>query len=154
MQILHPNTLFHCSKNYYRTKIIKYSPQYFIFCAGSCYYSQQIYLCSLFAFKVLMCLIISPEFLLFLQKRVPENNNAGQRTGKAAVKPGNTLKLDHQVSYSRKETKNRKPKKKKGYFFPCGNYSQKAVVLMLGQRSFTLSSKAAESSSVIAFDQP
>lgn len=113
MQILHPNTLFHCSKNYYRTKIIKYSPQYFIFCAGSCYYSQQIYLCSLFAFKVLMCLIISPEFLLFLQKRVPENNNAGQRTGKAAVKPGNTLKLDHQVSYSRKETKNRKPKKKK-----------------------------------------
>lgn len=118
MQILHPNTLFHCSKNYYRTKIIKYSPQYFIFCAGSCYYSQQIYLCSLFAFKVLMCLIISPEFLLFLQKRVPENNNAGQRTGKAAVKPGNTLKLDHQVSYSRKETKNRKPKKKKRIFLP------------------------------------
>lgn len=26
MQILHPKTLFHCSKNYYITKIIKYSP--------------------------------------------------------------------------------------------------------------------------------
>lgn len=113
---MHPKTLFHCSKNYYRTKIIKYSPQYFIFCGGSCYYSQQIYLCSLFAFKVLMWLIISLEFVSL--EKCLKNDNAGQCTGKPAVKPGNTLKLDHQVSYSRTGKKKQKQEQKPRIFLP------------------------------------